>query len=115
MENLEFYGEIKFKSGSEGEGYYVMNYESPSTFDGDPELKAKFIDAKNAINRFYGLLNERIVELGGDPDEYEFLTPNNLMEPKYTLKKMFKEKRFWTGFIPYTIAWCAFVYLIQSL
>lgn len=33
----------------------------------------------------------------------------------YTFKTMFKENLFWAGFIPFTIIWVSFVYLITHL
>jgi len=71
MENLEFYGETRVKAGMEGYGYYVTDYESVSAFDGDPELKEAFIQAKNGMKSFYELLDKRIIDLGGDPNDYD--------------------------------------------
>jgi hypothetical protein len=68
---LKFYGEIKIKAGIEGYGYYIQDYESESAFDCDEELKQKFVEARNAMNGFFELLNQRIEENGGDPDDYE--------------------------------------------
>ena len=71
MKDLEFYGDTRVKMGNEGAGYYVTDYESSEHFDGDEELKQAFVTAKESMNSFTQLLDKRITDLGGDPDDYE--------------------------------------------
>lgn len=71
QEYLELYDDIKVQSGIEGSGYFIQYYASEDMFDDDLELKELFKNAKKYINDFYELLDRRIEEYGGDPDEFE--------------------------------------------
>ena len=70
-EQLEFWGNTRFKIGSEGLGYYITSYESPSTFDKYPDVKEKFEKAQTALREFENAIDEKIRENGGNPDEFE--------------------------------------------
>ena len=59
---LEFYGDIYTKSGMEGRGYYVTDYESADTFIRDPELKnafEKYNVNKNKLLRYAARRDQR--------------------------------------------------------
>lgn len=71
MYDLEYYGNKKTKSCLEGEGYYVTDYESPDSFEEDKELQEAFKTADESMRNFYSLLDKRITDLGGNPDDYE--------------------------------------------
>ncbi len=68
---LEFYGGIKEKIAIEGLGYYITSYESENTFDIDPVLKQSFIDARQALNDFELMIDEKIKWQGGNPNDYQ--------------------------------------------
>lgn len=68
---LDLYGDLYSKMLAEGDGYYFYGYESPSTFDFDPELQSKFNEAATALEAFKECLEERIMSEGGSPEDYE--------------------------------------------
>lgn len=67
---LKFYMDVFQKMGWEGVDYYICDYASPEHFDVDPELKAALLRAREGVNEFLNLLESRIVENGGDPEDY---------------------------------------------
>lgn len=69
--NLEDYGEVLTKMNWEGDSYYIKYYAYPEQFDSDPELQAVFIRAQNGLIDFHELLNKRITQLGGNPEDYD--------------------------------------------
>lgn len=66
---LEAYGSIRMQMIKEGSGYYY--YISATEFDFDPDLKVAFTQAAEGIEAFQALVDKRITDLGGRPDEYE--------------------------------------------
>lgn len=68
---LDQYGTLYSKMLNEGDGYYFYGYESESTFDFDPELRAKFMTARDSLEIFKECLEERILAEGGSPEDYE--------------------------------------------
>jgi hypothetical protein len=71
MPDLEFYGNILRKMNFEGTGYYIQNYASEKFFEADPELKKRFIAANKALYEFTDYVCNKIIEFGGEPDDYE--------------------------------------------
>lgn len=68
---LDQYGTLYSKMLNEGDGYYFYGYESASSFSFDPELKARFEMARDSLESFKELLEERILGEGGNPEDYE--------------------------------------------
>jgi hypothetical protein len=70
-EKLENYGDTYSKMLTEGDGYYFYGYESEENFDFDEELKVKFIEARDSVESFKQLLESKIINEGGNPEDYE--------------------------------------------
>lgn len=70
-ELLAKYGNIFSVMCNEGDGYYFYGYESEGTFDFDKDLKSAFILANTNIELFKKLLEKRITDNGGLPEDYE--------------------------------------------
>jgi len=68
---LDQYGNLYSAMLNEGDGYYFYGYESDSTYSFDPELQARFQMARDSLESFKELLEERIIGEGGDPADYE--------------------------------------------
>jgi hypothetical protein len=70
-ELLEKYGEIYTSMLVEGDGYYFYGYESSETFEFDPDLQLAFDMAVDTIEKFKQQLEQKIINEGGSPEDYE--------------------------------------------
>lgn len=68
--DLEYWGDTKIKITSEGLDYYLQNWASDSEFLHDEEVQEAFCKARDWLNIFEELIDKRISDLGGDPEEY---------------------------------------------
>jgi hypothetical protein len=55
----------------EGDGYYFYGYESSETFEFDPDLQLAFDMAVDTIEKFKQQLEQKIINEGGSPEDYE--------------------------------------------
>ena len=67
----EKYGNLKMKMENEGDGYFFWGYGMPSGYDEDKEIQEAFQKAEEAVDGFKTLVEKRIKENGGDPDNWE--------------------------------------------
>ena len=68
---LEQYCQLYSAMLTEGDGYYFYGYESESSYDFDPALQTKFAMARDYLEEFKEALEERIIQAGGNPEDYE--------------------------------------------
>ncbi len=71
QEKLQRFGDIQTKMNSEGVGYYILEYASPEEFDFEGPLEDRFLDARDSLDEFISYVNDRIKELGGNPEDYD--------------------------------------------
>ena len=67
----ERYGSLKMKMESEGDGYFFYGYGLPSDFAADKEIADAFNSAEQAVDSFKTLVEKKIIENGGDPEDWE--------------------------------------------
>lgn len=70
-QDLEFFGNEKAMIGNEGLAYYIIDCTGPETYNDYPEIKEKFIKAKEALIDYRDSIDNEIIKAGGDPDDFE--------------------------------------------
>lgn len=66
----EKYGELKLLMESEGDGYFFWGYGLPTQFLIEKDIKEKFEIATKAIDAFKTLVEKKIIENGGKPEDW---------------------------------------------
>lgn len=67
----EKYGNLKLTLENEGDGYFFWGYGMPSGFEEDEEITKAFNEASKAVDGFKNLVEKRITDNGGDPENWE--------------------------------------------
>lgn len=68
----EKYGELKIMMESEGDGYFFWGYGLPGAFSEEKDIKEKFETAAKAIDEFKTLVEKKITENGGNPEDWTY-------------------------------------------
>ena len=71
-ELLEKYGNLKMTVESEGDGYFFYGYGLPSEYNNDVDLVEAFKLAESSVENFKKIVEKRITDNGGDPEEFTF-------------------------------------------
>lgn len=71
-ENLARYGDLKLSMESEGDGYFFYGYGLPSEYQDDEEIVKAFKEAEQGINNFQSLVEKRIIDNGGRPEDFTY-------------------------------------------
>lgn len=67
---IEKWGELKLVMETEGDGYFFYGYGLPSEFMDDDETEKLFNEAEKAIDRFKTFVEQKIIDNGGDPEDW---------------------------------------------
>lgn len=70
-QQIEFWGELKQTLENEGDGYFFYGYGLPSEYSEDTELLTLFSEAENSVNNFKNYIEQKIIDNGGDPEDWE--------------------------------------------